>query len=241
MTIGRLERLSPRNAVVSDVRFMHPDGSLILRAKHATIDFDPRAALHRELVFTGARVEGGFLLVGKGASGRTGLEETFSRAHTNKTPESSKDGGGHYLHMQLRDLRVRDMTVAIRPSPKHPLRLEHVSGRVDIEHVDTPGVRVRLSHIAGTMTQPKFLGDELDIVSADGWVHGAVPHVINLDVATRFGKGELDGRVDYFHRHENPVEIALAPKSGAAAHAGALAAAIGSWFSHTIDVSIEKS
>lgn len=243
MTIGRIERLSLRHAVVSDVRFMHPDGSLILRAKHATIDFDPRAALHRELVFTGARVDGGFLLVGAGASGRTGLEETFSRGHTDKskTPESPQDRGGHYLHMRLRDLRVHDMTVAIRPSPKHPLRLEHVSARIDIEHRDTPGVRVRLKHVAGSMSQPKFLGDQLDIVSADGWVHGATPHVINLDVSARFGKGELDGRFDYFHRHEKPVEIALAPKSGAAPYAAALAATMGSWFTHTIHVGIEKS
>lgn len=243
MKIGRLDHVSLRSATVSDLRFLHPNGSLILRVKHASIDFDLGAALHRELVFKGARVNGGFLLIGAQPSGRTGLEETFSHAHPKQTDDdrTPKNRRGHYLRMQLRDLHVRDMTVAVRPSPKHPFHLERVSGVVAIEHLDTRGVRVRLDGISGDMPQPKFLGKQLDIVSADGWVHGAEPHVIDLEVAARFGDGRLDARFDYFHRHDKPVEISLAPKSGTAAYAGALAGVVGSWFTHAIHVEIEKS
>jgi hypothetical protein len=244
MTIGRLERMSLRDVEVSDLRFVHPDGSLVLRAKHARIRFDLGAALHRELAFDHAEVTGGFLLVGAQPSGRTGLEETFAAGADKKTGAHKrahkKDARQNGLRMQLRDMHVANMTVAIRPSPEHPFHLDHVRGALSIEHLDTKGVRVRLEHVSGELHKPEFLGKQLEIVSAGGWVHGAEPHVIDLNLETRLGEGKLDGHLALYHGGDKtPVELALAPKSGAATYAASIAAVAASWFSKKVDVDIE--
>jgi hypothetical protein len=97
---------------------------------------------------------------------------------------------------------------------------------------------VRLKHIAGEMVEPEFLGEQLAIKRADGWVHGAETHVLDLNLETRLGGGDLDGHLKYFDRKKTPVELELDPKSGATAKLATMAIDAQSWFTVTIDVHV---
>jgi hypothetical protein len=234
MTIGSIESVGWFEPIVRDLRFFHPDGGLILHAKRAAIDLDVTALLHGELAFHRARVEGGYLLIAAQPDGRTGLEATFDDGVPSK-PDERDD----YLHMQMRSIFVDDMTTVFRPSKDHTFRLRNVQGFVAISHVDTPGAQVRLDRIAGELETPKFLGEHLTITHADGWVHGKEKQVIDLDLETQLGSGELDGHLAYYDRKKTPVELELDPKEGLLPQLSTAAVEAQSWFTDTIDVKVE--
>ena len=191
--------------VVEDVRFLHPDNSLILRVQRARSTFDLGVALRGELGFDHAQVDGGYLLVAARPSGRTGLEEAFDDGQPSQRPDD-------YLRMRLRRIHVEHLAAEFRPSADHPFRLRNVHGELEIEHRDTKGAHVRLQHIAGEMTEPSFLGERLAIRSATGWVHGAEVHVLDLNLETHLGSGDLGGHLAYDDRKKTPVELDLDPK-----------------------------
>jgi hypothetical protein len=232
MTIGRLVSVDGSGEiVVEDVRFLHPDESLILRVKRAAIAFDLSAALRGELGFTHAQVDGGYLLVAARPSGRTGLEEAFDDGEPSQEPDQ-------YLRMQLRRIHVEHLVAEFRPSADHPFRLRNVHGELAIEHRDTKGAHVRLQHIAAEMTEPEFLGERLAIRNAAGWVHGAEVQVLDLNLETELGGGELDGHLAYYDRKKTPVELELEPKRGATPKLASIAIDAQSWFTDTIDVHV---
>lgn len=231
MTIGRLARVGwDGEIVVEDVRFLHPDNSLILRVQRAAIAFDLGVALRGELGFDHAQVDGGYLLVAARPSGRTGLEEAFDDGQPSQRPDD-------YLRMRLRRIHVEHLAAEFRPSADHPFRLRNVHGELEIEHRDTKGAHVRLQHIAGEMTQPEFLGERLAIRNATGWVHGAEVHVLDLNLETHLGSGDLGGHLAYYDRKKTPVELDLDPK-GATPKLASIAIDAQSWFTDTIDVHV---
>jgi hypothetical protein len=233
MTIGSIETLGWCEPVVRDLRFHHPSGKLILLVKRATIDVDVPALLRGRVAFHRARVQGGYLSIAAQPDGRTDLEATFDDGAPRKPGER-----GGYLELQMRSIFVDDMTAVLRPSRDRAFRLRNVQGFVAITHVGTPGARVRLDRIAGELETPEFLGEHLTITHADGWVHGEEPQVLDLDLETQLGSGELDGHLAYYDRAETPVGLELEPKAGPLPELAALAADAQSWFTDTLDVNV---
>jgi hypothetical protein len=103
---------------------------------------------------------------------------------------------------------------------------------------DTPGVRVSLDRISGTLREPKALGSQLEIVRADGRVRGNVVHVLDLDLQGRLDGGRLDAHLAYFNRDKTPVELELRPEGGLKAKLAATGTLLRSWFTETLEVRV---
>jgi hypothetical protein len=140
----------------------------------------------------------------------------------------------------MRSIHVQDLTLTIRPAPDETFLMRGVEGFVAIvQDESSPGVRVRLDRISGKLTKPQFLGANLDVLRADGWVHGGVEHVIDLELAGELGDDRVDAHLAYFNREKTKVELELDPKEGVRAHLAAFGAELSTAFSDTIAVRVK--
>jgi hypothetical protein len=232
LAITSLDDIGADQAVLRGLRFSHPDGSPVLLVDEARIDLHLAELLGGTIGFEHARVTGGHLIIAVQPDGRTGLEAAFSEADGGSGRDKAK--------LQMRSIHVQDLTLTIQPSPDDTLVMRDVQGFVAIMQDDAfPGVRVRLDRISGKLAKPQFLGANLDILRADGWVHGAVEHVLDLKVAGELDGDRVDAHLEYFDREEKSVQLALDPKEGVRPHLAAFGAQLGTAFNDAIEVRVK--
>ncbi len=232
LVISSLDEIGADEALLRGVRFLHPDGSPVLLVDEARIDLHVAELLGGTIGFEHARVRGGHLIIAVQPDGRTGLEAAFS--------EAGGGSGGGKARLQMRSIHVQDLALTIKPSPDDTFLMRDVQGFVAIVQDDaSPGVRVRLDRISGKLAKPEFLGANLDILRADGWVHGAVEHVLDLKIAGELGGDRVESPLAYFERDTKNVELELDPKEGVRTHLAALGAQLGTAFSDAIEVRVK--
>jgi hypothetical protein len=227
VTIGRIERFGYARPVLHDFRVLHPNGQVVLHAKRAVIDLDVGGLLTGTVAFNNARVDGGRLLLEVQPDGRTSLEGAVDR---------KGGGGGPGAKLAMRSIRVDNFALLIKPGGDAVFDLRDVKGFVGIWQDGPPGAKVRLDRISARLTRPEFLGSRLTIRRADGWVHGAVEHVLSLALLeARLGEEPFQGLLNYYDRDKTPVEITLDP-GGVKGHIAGLGGELVSLFTDVIDV-----
>jgi hypothetical protein len=231
MTIGSLEQFDPDLVIANDVRFYHPNGSLVLQAKHAEVVPDLSMALHGKLGFERAAVKGGFILLAIDPDGRLGMEAAVDAP--SKPGEPSDPNGG--LHYALRSMHVENFTTIFRPSKTQTFKLLDTTGFVGIRRIETAGTTLQFEHIAGTLEQ-EIAGARLVLEKVDGWVHGKEKHVLHLDTHVKVGSGKVAATVDYFDRPKKPVKVQLHKTEGVAGTATTWLLRAAELFSDKIEV-----
>jgi hypothetical protein len=226
VTIGRIERFGYARPVVHDLRFLHPNGQVVLHVKRAVIDLDVSGLLTGTVAFNNVKVDGGRLVLAIQEDGRTTLEGTVDR---------KGGGGGDGAKLAMRAIHVENFSLLIKPGGDAVFDLRDVKGFVGIWQDGPPGAKVRLDRISARLQRPEFLGSRLTILRADGWVHGAVEHVLSLSLRARLGEEPLQALLNYYDRDKTPVEITLDP-GGVKGTLAALGGEIASAFTDVIDV-----
>lgn len=209
MTIGSLEEFGPERVIARDVRFYHPNGSLVLHAKHAEVVPDLSMALHGQLGFERAAVDGGFILLAFDPDGRLGMEAAVNAP--SKPGEPSVPGGG--FHYSLRSMHVQNFTTIFRPSQSQTFKLLDTTGFVGVRRIETEGVRLQFERIAGVVDQ-EIAGVRVALNTVDGWVHAKTEHVMHLDTDIKVGSGKILADVDYFDRAKEPMQVRLHKTKG---------------------------
>ncbi|HEX2675729.1 MAG TPA: hypothetical protein VHM19_03800 [Polyangiales bacterium] len=243
VSIGAIDSLKPSAVRVRDLAFLDPHGNAVLRAEHARIDLDLSAALHGQLGFDSARVDGGELVLAVQPDGRTSLEAAFSEPST--APPDPERG----LQCRLRDIVVNDLKVVIQLSKDKAFTFQDVAAVLRIWRQHTPGMRVEMNGISGHLAKPKLLGSRVTLVRADGAVRGAEPHVLHMSFATRLQNGDahdkgadddgrIDGHLDYYYHGKTPVKIELYPRGDLKAHLATAFVDLQSWLTDEVVVNV---
>jgi hypothetical protein len=230
LRIGSIERFGLGLVLASDVRFYHPDGRLILLCKHAEIVPDLAMALHGQIGFERAAVDGGFLLLTIDPDGRLSIEATMN-APRKSGEHSDAFGGAHYW---LRNMHTQHFTTTLLAAGQ-TLRLRDTRGYVALRRIETQGVQVTLARISGQLEE-EIAGAHVALSRVDGWVYGKQKHVAHLDVDTRVGSGKLGMTIDYFDRPKAPLKVQLHNSQGLEATLMAWLMRVAAGFSDAIEV-----
>lgn len=229
IAIGTLERLQPGEAVLSDLRFLHPDGSVVLRVQRAEIALAPFDLMRGHVHFERARIDGGELTIAVQPDGRTSIEAVFD------DPGASKDKSKG-PQLDLRSMHVENLTLLIKPDPKQTFRLRDVQGFVAVHGGGSSGVQVSLDRIRAHLVKPEVLGQRIEILRADGWVHGGAQQILKLDFEAALEDDRFGAALAYHNRKQEPVVLELDMNADVETQLAALGAELRSWLSDTIDV-----
>lgn len=236
MTVGRIERigLMPLSADVRDLRFLDPNGMTVLHARDASLVIDPIALLAGGLHVERAQVRGGQLLIAIQADGRTSLEAALAEKAV--TPEEKKAPPSG-MEMRFDRIDVREYVVELKLSKEEQIRIRVAKAIVDIT---TPPAVVNMKNISGRIMEPSVVGSKAEITNADGWVHGDVPHVLELTLQTKLDNGRLDGRLSYFNRDKKPVIARLHAYDGLQAEIAALGLWAKTWGEEAVELHFDE-
>jgi hypothetical protein len=211
MRIDHISQLGPDMVVAENVRFYHPDGTLMLLAKHAEVVPDISMAFHGKLGFERAAVTGGFMLLTIDPDGRLGFEATMNKPPTPGEPHDPNGG----LHYWMRSMHVQHFTTTFRMSKSQKFTLRDTLGFVGIRRIDTPGTQIILEKLSGKLEE-EIVGTHLEVSQLDGWVHGEEKQVGHFDTNLRVGSntGKLVMTIDYFNRPKTPLKISVHKTKG---------------------------
>jgi hypothetical protein len=231
LVIGRINavRAWPLSLDSEDLKFLDANGMTVLHARKVTAAIAPFAWIGGRLHVTEADVEGGQLVIAIQHDGRTSLEAALS----------APTGGDKREDMPLRfeTIAVRQYVVEIKPRQGDVIRIRLQTARVTIE---SPPVVVDMDDIQGRVQTPQIIGTNVNILRAQGWVHGDVPHVLELTLETAIGSGKLDARVSYFNREQTPVVVLINRHDGLQAEFTALLIEASTWGSDTVKVTFDE-
>jgi hypothetical protein len=209
LRIGSIEQFGPDLVVATDVRFYHPNGKVVLLAKHAEVVPDISMALQGRLGFERAAVDGGFIVLSTDADGRLSMEAAMDAP--SKPGEPHDPYGG--LHYALRSMHVQHFSTVF-PMPKaQTYKLQNTTGFVGVRRIESSGTQVTFDQIAGQV-EPDVAGADIRLSSVDGWVHGKEKHVAHFDVDMGVSSGKLVGTLDYFDRPKAPLKIKVHKTKG---------------------------
>ncbi len=228
VTIGRVEKigLMPLTAVVRDLRFLDPKGTTVLHARDASLVIDPLALITGGLHVERAQVTGGQILIAIQPDGRTSLEAAL-------IPPGEKGG----MEVRFDAIHVRDYVLELKLAKDDRIRVRVDEGKVAIK---TPPVVVDLIDIRGRVEEPAIAGANVEIDNADGWVHGSVPHVLELTLQTKIGAGKLDAKLSYFNRDKTKVVARVHAHDGMQAEIAALMLFAKTWGEDAVKLSFDE-
>jgi hypothetical protein len=210
LRIGSIEQFGPDLVVATDVRFYHPNGKVVLLAKHAEVVPDLSMALQGRLGFERAAVDGGFIVLSIDPDGRLSMEAAVDAASKPGEPDDDPYGGLHYA---LRSMHVQHFSTVLALSKAQTYKLQNTTGFVGIRRIETKGIQVTLEQIGGAI-EPDVAGVDVRISSLNGWAHGKDTHVAHFDVDLGVAGGKLVAAVDYFDRPKTPLKIKLHKTKG---------------------------
>jgi uncharacterized protein involved in outer membrane biogenesis len=133
MTIGHIDRISPDHVVARNIRFLSPEGQLVVHARWADIDFRMFDLLRGHVATSRARVRGGAVYLDTDAQGDLGLDMAF---------RGSGSGSGA-LTVDFDQLRVTGILLRARMSGAPNARITRVSGDVRV-WTETAGAKAQL-------------------------------------------------------------------------------------------------
>lgn len=209
LTIARIVEIGPP-LVAEDVRFYHYDGRMVLQCKKAKVELDVLQALRGRLAFERAWVDGGKLVLSPDPDGRVAMEAAVDRPVKPGEPHDP-NGGLHYAMMSM---HVQNFRVEAKVSDLADFKVDDVQGFVAIRRIETSGTVVNLEKISGRVS-PGFLGKRTEIVQLDGWVHGKMQHVAQMDARMKIGDGSLKAKLNVFDRDKQPISIEFDEAKGA--------------------------
>jgi hypothetical protein len=234
LVVTSISRFDLDTVVASDVKFFHPNGTLILFCKHAEVVPDLGMALRGRLGFGRAVCDGGFLLLTSDPDGRLGIEATMNAARPPGVPDDDPYGG---LNYHLRSMFVEHFTIVCHIIKLKSLNLRETRGLVTIRRIATQGVQVKLEGISGKVAE-ELAGEHFELERVDGWIHGKERQVAHFDANTKVGSAsKLNLTIDYFDRPKKPVKIRVRKKEGVAATGMALLLHATDLLSGAVDVS----
>ncbi len=208
LEIGRLLELGPP-VVAQDVRFIHPDGRVVLHAKHASIVPDVTQAFQGRLAFESADVEGGKIVLSPDPDGRVAFEAAVDEPP--KPGEPNDPHGG--LHYALQSMHVEKFDVELDLGGPAKIKLHDVEGFVGVRRIESPGIRVRLEKISGRL-EPEILGARTLLTQVNATIKGKEEHVAEASALVKIETGELKIKLDYFDREKTPVVIVVERAKG---------------------------
>jgi hypothetical protein len=210
LTIGEIVDLGPP-LIAKDVRFYHYDGRVVLLCEHAEVEPDIGEALQGRLGFKRAAVDGGRIVLSPDPDGRVALEAAVDKPVPPGQPHDPHGG----LHYNLQSMHVQDFRVEAKISDLADFKVDGVEGFIGIRRVETSGTVVNLEKISGRVS-PDFLGQRTEIKKLDGWVHGKLKHVAQMDALMSIGDGELKTKLNVYDREKKPISVEISRASGAA-------------------------
>jgi hypothetical protein len=209
LTIGRIVDLGPP-LIAEDVRFYHYDGRVVLQCDHAEVEADLSETLHGRLAFKRAAVDGGYIVLSPDPDGRVAFEAAVDKPVPPGQPHDPHGG----LHYNLQSMHVQNFRVQAKSSDLADFKVDDVEGFVGVRRIETSGTVVTLEKISGRVS-PGFLGKRTQIQNLNGWVHGKLKHVAQMDALMRIGDGELKTKVNVYDREKKPVSIEFERAKGA--------------------------
>jgi hypothetical protein len=119
-------------------------------------------------------------------------------------------------------MHVQNFRVEAKMSELADFRVDGVEGFVGIRRIETSGTVVNLQKISGRVS-PGFLGKRTEIRNLDGWVHGKLKHVAQMDALMRIGDGELKTKLNVYDREKKPISLEIERSSGLGDLVGSIA------------------
>jgi hypothetical protein len=165
--------------------------------------------------------------------GRTSLEAALAE----KTPPEEKDKPPSGMEMRFDTIKVEDYVLELKLSKEDRIRVRVQEGTVAIK---TPPAVVDLIDIRGRVQEPAIAGANAVITNADGWVHGDVPHVLELTLQTELGDGRLDARLSYFNRDKTPVVARVHAYDGLQAEIASLMLFAKTWGEEAVEFHFDE-
>lgn len=233
LEIGELTQLRWGWLRARDVRFFHPDGRCVLHVVHAEVEPDLGDVWRKRLTFKRVAADGGKMLFTVDPDGRLSFEAAVSAP--SQPGEVSSAGEG--LHYGLRNMHVDNFSLEFKVFGDERYKLTRIRGTVHVWRIDTPGTRVKLQHISGTLT-PEVAGAKLKALDIDGIVRGNAQTVADLHARIQVdGDDELALQVLYRPHQTEKVKVRVLDKEG-------VEATTVSWLMHaaagfSADVSVE--
>ena len=201
--IGQILDIGPP-VVAKDVRFFHPDGRVVLLAKHAEIVLSLSHAVQGQLGFERAAVNGGFIVLSPDPDGRIAMEAAMNAP--SKPGQPSDPMGG--LHYALMSMHVENFEVVMKLAEQADFKLKDVKGFVGVRRIETPGTRVTLDKISGRLAD-EILGKKIELSEVNGWIHGKAKQIVHMDTVVKIGEGKLNARIEFFDREKTPAIISI--------------------------------
>jgi hypothetical protein len=234
LVIGRINavRAWPLSLDSEDLKFLDANGMTVLHARKVTAAIAPFAWIGGRLHVTEADVEGGQLVIALQHDGRTSLEAALCAPTVGYGHGPAND-----MPLRFDTIAVRQYVVELKPPHGDVIRIRQQTARVKLE---SPPVVVDLHDIQGRVQTPQIIGTNVNILRAQGWVHGDVPHVLELTLETAIGNGKLDARVSYFNRKQTPVVVLINPHDGLQAEFAGFLIEASTWGSDAVEVTFDE-
>jgi hypothetical protein len=111
-------------------------------------------------------------------------------------------------------MHVQNFRIEAKISDLADFKLNDVEGFVGVRRIETSGTVLNFEKISGRVS-PGFLGKRTEIKRLDGWIHGKMKHVAQVDSLVRVGDGELKTKLNVYDREKQPISVEVERAKGA--------------------------